>query len=42
MHSDDVDLPVINVTDFRTSKLAVGSLKDLADVEALDRGRDEK
>lgn len=33
---DDLDLPVINLADFRTNKLAAGRLKDLADLEALD------
>ncbi len=33
---DGIQMPVINVSDFRTNKLATGRLKDLADVEALD------
>ena len=41
MRIDEVDLPVINVADFRTNKLAAGRLKDLADVEALDQGKGE-
>ena len=41
MHIDQVDLPVISVADFRANKLAVGRLKDLADVEALDQRKDE-
>ena len=38
MQTDGIDLPVIGVDDFRANKLAVGRMKDLADVEALDRG----
>lgn len=34
---DNIDLPMINVIDFRTNKLAEGRMKDLADVEALDQ-----
>ncbi len=41
MRIDEVDLPVINVADFRTNKLAAGRLKDLADIEALDQGKGE-
>ena len=31
-----VDLPIINLQDFRTNKLASGRLKDLADLQSLD------
>ncbi|MEQ1516577.1 MAG: hypothetical protein ABL931_08830 [Usitatibacteraceae bacterium] len=40
MSIDGVDLPIINLADFRTNKLATGRLKDLADLEAL-RGSGE-
>lgn len=33
---DGIDLPVINLADFRINKLASGRMKDLADIEALD------
>ena len=33
---DGIQIPVINVADFRANKLAAGRLQDLADVEALD------
>lgn len=39
---DGLNLPVIGAADFRANKLAVGRLKDLADVEALDRDTGEK
>ena len=31
-----VDLPIINLQDFRANKLASGRLKDLADLQSLD------
>ncbi|MEO8384649.1 MAG: DUF6036 family nucleotidyltransferase [Betaproteobacteria bacterium] len=37
---DQIDVPFINVRDFRTNKLAVGRQKDLADIEALDGGHE--
>ena len=39
---DGLELPAIGAVDFRANKLAVGRLKDLADVEALDQGKGEK
>ena len=33
---DGLDMPVINIVDFRTNKIATGRLKDLADIEMLD------
>ncbi len=32
-----IELPVISIEAFRANKLAVGRLKDLADLEALDK-----
>ena len=37
---DQIEVPFINVRDFRINKLAVGRHKDLADVEALDGGQE--
>ena len=36
---DQIDIPFINVRDFRINKFAVGRQKDLADIEALDGGQ---
>ena len=33
---DGVVLPIIDITDFRTNKLAAGRARDLADLESLD------
>ncbi len=36
----NVQLPIINVEDFKANKRAAGRLKDLADLESLDDGSD--
>ncbi len=40
MRIDDIELPIICEADFRANKFATGRLKDLADVEALDQGKE--
>ena len=37
LNVDGLDMPVINIADFRANKLATGRLKDLADIETLDQ-----
>lgn len=39
MRIDGIDLPIINIADFRTNKLATGRLQDLADVATLDENK---